>query len=179
MTLSQCEFLGSQAHLRTKSNGPPRPGRDTARHHTMCRRCRRMPHYCHWFPLPTGRCPRPLMALGVSAVPWLSVPSLPDANGVPSCQCCRGHGKCSASCFCRAATSRGMGVSFRAGSSSAILHLSSRCDTHMMNLVFIFKTKDQVHLFLAKASFAWHWVKFIYINKAQRLVGPVWIKAFP
>lgn len=149
------------------------PAEIPARHHTICRRCRPTttgsespapapaPAAASKGFLPPGRCPRPLMALGV-----------------PSCQCCRGHGKWSAtSCFCKAATSEGWEFLLGQVRRAQLSILSSRCDA-LEILLFIFKSTDQVHLFLAKASFASQWVKFIYINKAQLLVGPVWIKAF-
>jgi hypothetical protein len=79
------EFLGSQAHLRTKSNA------SAERYPHATTRCAGGAAGCDpttvtgsespapaaaskGFPLPPGRCPRPLMALGASAVPWLSVP---------------------------------------------------------------------------------------------------------
>ena len=178
-----CEFLGSQAHLRTKYNGPPRPGRDT----------RTPPHDVpavppdapllslvpspYWPVSPPAHGPRRLRgALALSTLPvrMLTACRRADAAADTASGRQRQHPVCA-----KLRLHERWEFLLEQVRRAQLSILSSRCDTHLMNLrSFCSSSSRKTHLFLAKASFAWQWVKFIYINKAQLLVGPVWIKAF-
>lgn len=136
-----------------------------------------------------GRCPRQPIALGVSVVPWFPVPYLlyppcQDVNGVPMLPWTPQHPVSAKLRF-----SRGMGVSSRAGSSSAILHLSFRFDIHIWWTWDPFVQVERPGTCLLFFSFLFSFCKLhLYGNgqnlftltgyRTQLLVGPVWIKAY-